>query len=94
MIHYPSNNLNNPNYMDIFRYHTIYNTTNEPRVVEIINTGLTYTGYSLPGVLAEEPFWRIQEKTTSDDDITWYKYSNTGSTFTDIWNERTGYTYY
>ncbi len=89
---HPANNMNNPNYMDIFR-RNVHLTDPDAKKIDSVSTGLTYIGYALPGTLETEPYWLVK-KITVVGTVTTIDYSNTSKMFTDIWNNRTGLTYY
>lgn len=92
-IQYPIHNPRlNPNYMDLTRLN-IFLTDPTATITDVVNTGLTYYGYTLPGVLDTEPFWKVRKEITVGG-LTHNYYSNTGKTFTNIWNDRTGLTYW
>lgn len=81
-----------PNKMDFMR-RLNFLTDPDSKKIDEINSGLTYVGYTLPGVLTTEPYWLIKKITVAGT-VTSIDYSNTGKTYTDIWDNRTGYTYY
>jgi hypothetical protein len=91
-IPHPENTPLNPNYMDMFR-RNVFLSDGDPVATNSPTTGVTYFGYTIPGVLETEPYWLIK-RTEINSTSTYSKYSNTGKTYTDIWNERTGLTYY
>lgn len=89
---HPENNVNNPNYMDLFR-RNIHMTDPDAKKIDSINSGLTYLGYTLPGVLSSEPYWLIKKITVSGT-VTSIDYSSTRKLYDQIWDNRTGLTYY
>lgn len=91
-IPHPENTILNPNYMDVFRRANFINDV-DSRATDSPDSGVTYIGYSIPGVLETEPYWLIK-KIDITSTTTFTRYSNTGKTYTDVWSDRTGLTFY
>jgi hypothetical protein len=52
-----------------------------------------YIGKAQCGTLESEPFWQISKITWSGSKPSSIKYANSVSTFSNIWDNRAGYTY-
>ena len=57
-----------------------------------VDASNTYVGESAPGVAVTTAAWRIKKVVVAGT-ITTVKYADGVSTFTKIWNSRTGYSY-
>lgn len=79
--------------MDYQRRNAFMSDPLDAKRIDSVNSGLTYVGYTFPNVLDDDPNWLIK-RISVDGTLTSVDYSNTGKTFDDMWNERTGYTYY
>lgn len=84
--------ISDPNKMDNFR-RSNFLTDPDAKKIDEVNSGTTYIGYTLPGVLSSDPYWLIKRITVSGT-VTSIDYSSTNKGFNVMWDSRTGLTYY